>query len=194
MIIFRTRQYTIWFIDRRMKKNSLPRRLLILHLPINGTNIKRNAIVRAWKNASRIANTIKIQKNPSAGIKDILPKDFVAAVKPVTLIHGKADVRKEAENHMLDLYDLSRSNDFAKQLQLVESLENWLKTCFPNKMFCSYFLYSKTMTSKFCFHMEYPNMDWISDRKVKSSNDCIRKNTFWYFTGVKSERSVYSMQ
>ena len=83
---------------------------------------------------------------------------------------------KEAENHMLDLYELSRSNDFAKQLQLVESLENWLKTCFPNKMFCSYFLYSKTMTSKFCFHMEYPNMDWISDR---TSNDCIRKNTFW---------------
>ena len=92
--------------------------------------------------------------------------------------HGKADVCKEAENHTLDLYELSRSNDFAKQLQLVESLENWLKTCFPNQMFCSYFLYSKTMTSKFCFHMEYPNMDWISDRKVKSSNDCIRKNTF----------------
>ena len=125
----------------------------------------------------RISNC-KYDKNPSVGIKDILPKNFVASVKSVTLIYGKADVCKEAENHTLDLYELSRSNDFAKQLQLVESLENWLKTCFPNKMFCSYFLYSKTMTSKFCFHMEYPNMDWISDRKVKSSNDCIRKNTF----------------
>ena len=72
------------------------------------------------------------------------------------------------------------SNDFEKQLQVVESLENWLKDSFPNKMFCSYFLYSETMASKFCFHMECPNMDWLSDKKVKSSNDCIRKNIFWY--------------
>lgn len=122
--------------------------------------------------------TCEFNKNTSIVMKDILPKDFVVSVKPVTLIHGKTDVHKEVENNTLNLYNLSNSNDFEKQLQVVESLENWLKDSFPNKMFCSYFLYSETTASKFCFHMECPNMDWLSDKKVKSSNDCIRKNTF----------------
>ena len=117
-------------------------------------------------------------KNTNIVIKDILPKDFIASVKSVTLIRDKADVNKEVKTNTLNLYDLSCSNDFKKQLQVVESLESWLKTSFPNKIFCSYFLYTKTMTSKFCFHVEYPNMDWISNEKVKSSNDCIRKNIF----------------
>lgn len=117
----------------------------------------------------------KFDKNTSIEMKDILPKDFISSVKPV---YSKADIREEVKNHTLNLYDILCSNDFEKQLQVVESLENWLKDSFPNKMFCSYFLYSKTMASKFCFHMECPNMDWFSDKKVKSSNDCIRKNIF----------------
>lgn len=117
----------------------------------------------------------KFDKNTSIEMKDILPKDFISSVKPV---YSKADVREEVKNHTLNLYDILCSNDFEKQIQVVESLENWLKNSFPNKMFCSYFLYSETMASKFCFHMECPNMDWLSDKKVKSSNDCIRKNIF----------------
>lgn len=117
----------------------------------------------------------KFDKNTSIEMKDILPKDFISSVKPV---YSKADIREEVKNHTLNLYDILCSNDFEKQLQVVESLENWLKDSFPNKMFCSYFLYSKIMASKFCFHMECPNMDWFSDKKVKSSNDCIRKNIF----------------
>lgn len=117
----------------------------------------------------------KFDKNTSIIMKDVLPKNFISSVKPV---YSKADVREEVKNHTLNLYDILCSNDFERQLQVVESLENWLKNSFPNKMFCSYFLYSETMASKFCFHMECPNMDWLSDKKVKSSNDCIRKNIF----------------
>lgn len=111
-------------------------------------------------------------------IENILPKNFMVSAKPVSFICSKNDVRKEVKNNTLNLYDLLCSNDFEEQIQVVESLESWLKTCFPNKMFCSYFLYSNEMDSKFCFHIEYPNMDWISNEKVKTSDKCIRKNTF----------------
>ena len=65
----------------------------------------------------------KFDKNTSIIMKDVLPKNFISSVKPV---YSKADVREEVENHTLNLYDILCSNDFEKQLQVVESLENWL--------------------------------------------------------------------
>ena len=122
-----------------------------------------------------IVNCNKHQKL-NITIKDILPQDFIVSVKPVSLIHGMNDIRSEVRKNTINLSNLF--SEFEKQLLAVEQLENWLKEIYPNKIFCSYFVYQKGMTSTFQFHMEYPNMDWISDAKIKTSRDCIRKNTF----------------
>ena len=116
-----------------------------------------------------------IPKKIDMAVENILPKDFKASVSSVTCIHDMKDVNLETQKNKINLGNLF--SDFKEQLLFVEQLERWLKEKYPNKVFCSYFIHQQDM-SIFCFHVEYPNMHWISDRKVKMSKDCIRKNTF----------------
>lgn len=120
------------------------------------------------------ATTEDINRNS----QEDLFSNFEICATPVNIVETTKDVNNIVKKNTIDLNTISSSTDFEDLLVLVNKLEYCLKEIYPNKIFCSYFIYKKVGHSVFKFHVDYPSIDWIDNDDVYSSLKCIRKKIF----------------